>query len=87
MEYKSKNKFGNEMKNENSQDDYLKVVREEQNFPIEFSGFIPLKKVLEYYDNNWTENLDEDDSDDDEDDDDDNVKVKKNNYGDSSSDD
>ena len=86
MELKSKNKFGNEMKNENSQDDYLKVVREKPNFPSEFSGFIPLKKILDYYDNNWTENLDEDDSDDEEDDDD-NVKVKKNNYGDSSSDD
>ena len=84
MELKSKKKFENDIKEGNNVDlDYLKVINEKENFPIKFSDFVPLKKILDYYDNNWTENLDDDDSDDESDDD---VRVKKNIYDDSSSD-
>ena len=84
MELKSKKKFENDIKEGNNVDlDYLKVINEKENFPIKFSDFVPFKKILDYYDNNWTENLDDDDSDDESDDD---VRVKKNIYDDSSSD-
>ena len=52
MELKSKKKFENDIKEGNNVDlDYLKVINEKENFPIKFSDFVPLKKILDFSEN------------------------------------
>ena len=59
-EYKKENKEINK--------DFLKVVKEKENFPCKFNNFIALKEIMDYYNKNWGEGtLDEEENDGDDD--------------------
>ena len=65
--------------------EFLRVVKEKQNFPCKFNNSINLKQIISYYDKNWGDGLSDDDEENDGDDDSD--KCKKNiNVSSSSSD-
>ena len=54
--------------------DFLRVVKEKQKFPCNFTKFIQLKKIINYYDKNWGEGLSDEDEENDGDDESDKVK-------------
>ena len=66
----------NEIEEErNEKFEFLKVVKERQNFPCKFNKEIELKKIINYYDKNWEDGISDDDEENDGDDDSDKAKV------------
>ena len=66
---------------ENERDEkfeFLKVVKERENFPCKFNKSIQLKKIISYYDKNWGEGFSDDDEENDGDDDSDKGKKQFN---------
>ena len=64
--------------NEENKNNFLKVVKEKEQFPCKFNNCVNLKQVLNYYDQNWGEGVlseEENEGDDDSDKVNDNLKY------------
>ena len=73
----NKNIYSKDKENNNERDEkfeFLKVVKERENFPCKFNKCIQLKKLINYYDKNWSGDLSDDDEENDGDDDSDKAK-------------
>ena len=67
----------NEIEEErNEKFEFLKVVKERQNFPCKFTKEKEKKKIINYYDKNWEDGISDDDEENDGDDDSDKAKGK-----------
>ena len=60
----SNKKSKNKKDSQNERDEkfeFLRVVKEKQNFPCKFNNSINLKQIITYYDKNWGDGMSDDD--------------------------